>query len=102
MEDLPSLDYKPQKKSFKKEKPKKDEDKIAKRKEALSKLSKSEKLKLLDDNLLDSYIIAMESGDLKPMELGAVVTYLKNNKEVAEKKEHSESDLIETLVEENE
>ncbi len=66
------------------------------------KLTKAKKLKMLDDLLLDSYINAMEEGNLKPLELGAVVTYLKNNKEVAEKQEHSEADLIDELVEENE
>lgn len=105
MEGLPSLDHKPAKitktdRGGRKTHHNHDDDERAKRKEALSKLSKAEKLKLLDENLLDSYIIAMESGDLKPMELGAVVTYLKNNKEIAEKKEHSEADLITELVQE--
>ena len=62
-------------------------------------LTKAKKLSMLDDLLLDSYINAMEGETLKPLELGAIVAYLKMNKEVAEKKEHSESDLIEDLVE---
>lgn len=64
-------------------------------------MTKSEKLRVLDSLLLDSYIDAMKDGTLKPMELGAIVSYLKMNKEVAEKKEFSESDLIESLVDED-
>lgn len=94
---LPSLDDKPSGNPFTKPKKEKEEPRELKR---YPNLSKSKKLKMLDDLLLDSYINAMEEGNLKPLELGAVVTYLKNNKEVAEKKEHSESDLIEDLVDE--
>lgn len=65
----------------------------------LAKMSKSEKLKLMDNLLLDTYIESLEDGQLKANDLGAVVTYLKNNKEIAEKKEHSEADLIAGLVE---
>lgn len=93
---LPSLDDKPEK-SYSRKPSKKEEPTPMKR---YPTLSKSKKLKMLDDLLLDSYINAMEEGNLKPLELGAVVTYLKNNKEVAEKKEHSEADLIDELVEE--
>ena len=42
-------------------------------------LSKKEKLKMLDILLLDKYIEAMGDGTLKPLELGAVVSYLKMN-----------------------
>ena len=62
-------------------------------------MSKAEKLKKMDNLLLDTYILAMEDGQLKANDLGAVVTYLKNNKEIAEKKEHSEADTIAGLVE---
>jgi len=79
---------------------KKREEEVAERIERLKGMTKAQKLRELDDLLLDSYIGAMEEGNLKPLELGAVVTYLKNNKEVAEKKEHSEADLIDELVEE--
>ena len=94
---LPTLDDKPSKREFKSSKSKSPEE--PKEMKRYPDLTKSKKLKMLDDLLLDSYINAMEEGNLKPLELGAVVTYLKNNKEVAEKKEHSESDLIDELVE---
>lgn len=94
---LPSLDDTPRRNNFTSRKPKKEEE--SKPMKRYPELSKSKKLKMLDDLLLDSYINAMEEGNLKPLELGAVVTYLKNNKEVAEKKEHSEADLIDGLVE---
>lgn len=103
MDGLPTLDAKPSKpqnkKWDKKESDRKSAEEIAARRERLKGMTKAQKLKELDSLLLDSYIGAMEDGDLKPLELGAVVTYLKNNKEIAEKKEHSESDLIENLVE---
>lgn len=103
LEDLPSLDAKPEKKPSKKwdkkESDRRSAEEIAERNKMLKGMTKSQKLKMLDDKLLDSYIIAMDDGDLKPLELGAVVTYLKNNKEVAEKKEESEADIIEDLVE---
>lgn len=89
-------------KSNEEETGRKSAEEIAERREKLLKMSKSQKLKMLDDKLLDSYIIAMDDGDLKPLELGAVVTYLKNNKEVAEKKEHDEAELIDELVDEDE
>lgn len=98
---LPSLEAKkPEKeKKTKQEKSRKSDIEIAERTKKLAGMSKADKLKMLDDKLLDSYIVAMDDGDLKPLELGAVVTYLKNNKEVSEKKEHSEADVIEDLVE---
>ena len=66
----------------------------------LSTMSKAKKLALMDGLLLDTYITTLFTGQLKANDLGAVVTYLKNNKEIAEKKEHSEADLIDELVEE--
>lgn len=65
-------------------------------------MTKGQKLEILDELLLDSYIEAMQEGTLKPLELGAIVSYLKMNKQVAEKKEHSEADLMEELLEEAE
>jgi len=63
-------------------------------------LTRSQKFERLQDLVLDSYIDALESGGIKPMELAPIVTLLKNNKVVQEKQEHSESDLIDDLVEE--
>lgn len=65
----------------------------------LPKMSKAEKLRMMDDLLLDTYITTMFDGQLKANDLGAVVTYLKNNKEVAEKKEESIHDEIDSMVE---
>lgn len=48
-------------------------------------MTKEQKLALLDDSLLNTYILQMNKGQLKANDLGAVVTYLKNNKVVAEK-----------------
>jgi hypothetical protein len=62
-------------------------------------LTRSQKFELLQDMVLDTYLDALENGELKAMELAPIVTMLKNNKVVQEKKEHSESDLIDELVE---
>ncbi len=64
-------------------------------------LTRSQKFELLQDMVLDTYLDALENGELKAMELAPIVTMLKNNKVVQEKKEHSESDLIDELIEED-
>lgn len=64
-----------------------------------SKMTKAQKLELLDELLMNTYIEVLQEGQLRANDLGAVVTYLKNNKVVQEKKEHSESDLIDSLIE---
>ena len=61
-------------------------------------LTRSQKFEMLQDLVLDSYIDALRTGGIKPMELAPIVTLLKNNKVVQEKQEHSESDLIDDLV----
>lgn len=60
----------------------------------------ADKLARLNILVIDSLIEGIESGDIKPMELQGAITLLKNNKVVQEKKEHSESDLLDGLVEE--
>ncbi|MGB1226462.1 MAG: hypothetical protein ACPG9K_01110 [Poseidonibacter sp.] len=62
--------------------------------------TKEEKLRLMDDLLLDTYIMALKDKKLKANDLGAVVTYLKNNKEVREVSEESAEDEIDKLLEE--
>lgn len=62
-------------------------------------LTRSQKFELLQDLVLDSYIDALQTGGIKPMELAPIVTLLKNNKVVQEKQETSESDLIDSLIE---
>lgn len=63
-------------------------------------MTKEEKLSVLDTLLLDTYIEAMKNGQLKAMELGPIVAYLKMNKQVQEKKIHNETEFIEGLVNE--
>ena len=67
----------------------------------LKHMSKGQKFAELDSLVLDSYIVALSVGKISPIELAPIVTYLKNNKVVQEKKEEeSESDIIENLIEE--
>ena len=63
-------------------------------------MTTAKKLKQLNELLIDAYIDKLSSGSLGNNELGGIVTLLKNNKVVEEKKEHSESDLIDELIEE--
>lgn len=57
-----------------------------------------QKLETLNELLVDACIDNLQSKMIKPNDLGAIVTLLKNNKVVEEKREHSESDLIDSLV----
>jgi len=57
-----------------------------------------QKLETLNELLIDQCITNISTGKLKPNDLGAVVTLLKNNKVIEEKREHSESDLIDGSV----
>lgn len=57
------------------------------------------KLERLNELLVDACIENIEGGQLRPNDLGAIVTLLKNNKVVEEKREISESDLIDELIE---
>ena len=67
----------------------------------LSKMSKGQKFAELDGLVLDNYIIALTVGKISPIELAPIVTYLKNNKVIQDKKEEeSESDVIKDLVDE--
>lgn len=63
-------------------------------------MTRQQKFEKLQDLVLDSYITALETGGIKPMELAPIVTLLKNNKVIQEKQEHSESDLIDELIDE--
>ena len=67
----------------------------------LSKMSKGQKFAELDGLVLDNYIIALTVGKISPIELAPIVTYLKNNKVIQDKKEEeSEADVIDELVDE--
>lgn len=58
-----------------------------------------QKLEILNELLVDECIDNLSSGKMKPNDLGAIVTLLKNNKVVEEKREESESDVIDSLIE---
>jgi len=61
-------------------------------------MSVRQKLEFLNEKLIDTCIDNLSSGKIKPNDLGAVVTLLKNNKVVEEKREESESDIIDALI----
>ena len=62
-------------------------------------MSKAQKFAYLDTLVLDNYIVALATGGISPIELAPIVTYLKNNKTVQDKKEEeSEADVIEGLI----
>jgi len=66
----------------------------------LSGMTKKQKFAELDSLVLDNYIVALSVGKISPVELAPIVTYLKNNKVVQDSKdEETESDVIESLVE---
>ena len=56
------------------------------------------KLETLNELLVDACIDNLQGGQIKPNDLGAIVTLLKNNKVVEEKRELSESDFLDTLI----
>ena len=57
-----------------------------------------QKLEMLNELLVDACIENLQDGNLRPNDLGSIVTLLKNNKVVEEKREISESDLIDELI----
>lgn len=57
-----------------------------------------QKLEILNELLVDECIDNLSTGKIRPNDLGAIVTLLKNNKVVEEKREESESDIIEDLI----
>jgi len=59
-----------------------------------------EKLNKLQDLVIDKYIQALEDDEIDAKDLGSVITLLKNNKVVEDKKIFSESDLIDELIDE--
>lgn len=64
----------------------------------LSSMTLRSKLELLNELLIDTCIDNLNNNRLKPNDLASIVVLLKNNKVVEEKREHSESDLIDSLV----
>lgn len=62
-------------------------------------MNRREKLQKLQDLVIDKYIEALEDGSLKPMELQAVVTFLKNNKVIESEKIENEDDNYDSMVE---
>lgn len=82
------LDNEPENKDNKKTKTRKD----------TSNMTLRQKLETLNELLVDACIDNLQSGYIKPNDLGAIVTLLKNNKVVEEAREHSEADLIDSLI----
>lgn len=64
----------------------------------ISSMTLRSKLELLNELLIDTCIDNLNNNRLKPNDLASIVVLLKNNKVVEEKREHSESDLIDSLV----
>lgn len=62
-------------------------------------MNRRQKLQKLQDLVIDKYIEALEDGSLKPMELQAVVTFLKNNKVIESEKIENEDDDYDNMVE---
>lgn len=68
-------------------------------KKELSTMSKRQKFARLDELVVDTYIIALSTGKISPIELAPIITLLKNNKVVQDTKdEETESDVIDRLV----
>lgn len=61
-------------------------------------LTRREKLQKLQDLVIDKYVEALEDGSLKPMELQAVVSFLKNNKVIESEKIENEDEDIDSMV----
>lgn len=57
-----------------------------------------QKLEILNELLVDECINNLSSGKIRPNDLGAIVTLLKNNKVVELTPPHDEAELIEDLI----
>jgi len=64
----------------------------------LDRMTVTEMLEELNKELIKDCLRKVREDGLDRGDLGSITTLLKNNKVVQEKKEHSESDLIEELV----
>lgn len=63
-------------------------------------MTRREKLERLNDLVIDVAITELESGEVTLKDIAPIITLLKNNQVVEDKKaEFSEADLIEELVE---
>lgn len=91
------LDYKP-KKNTNNEKEHSVPPLATKPKLNTSTMTLRQKLETLNELLVDACIDNLQGGQIKPNDLGAIVTLLKNNKVVEEKRELSESDFLDTLI----
>jgi hypothetical protein len=91
------LDYKP-KRNTNSEKEQNVPSLATKPKLNTSTMTLRQKLETLNELLVDACIDNLQGGQIKPNDLGAIVTLLKNNKVVEEKRELSESDFLDTLI----
>lgn len=64
-----------------------------------SKLTLRQKLEVLNELLVDTCIDNLSSGFVKPNDLGAIVTLLKNNKVVELTPPTDEAELLDSLIE---
>lgn len=95
LDETPEGEYKEQ------QKVKQSKSDRANRLKELSKMSLRAKLSHINTLVADTYIIALENNELKPMELQSAISFLKNNQEVSEKpKGLSQAEEIDNLVEE--
>lgn len=61
--------------------------------------TRREKLEQLNDLIIDKAIEELENGELSIKDANGIITLLKNNKVIEEEKVISESDVIDSLVE---
>lgn len=75
------------------------DEKIMREMEELSEVPLHKKLDILNDTLVNHYLVALKYGGIKNSELGNIVALLKNNKVVQdEKPKKTEQDEIDELV----
>jgi|AntAceMinimDraft_10_1070366.scaffolds.fasta_scaffold820777_2 hypothetical protein len=62
-------------------------------------MTRRERLEKLNDLVIDTAIEELEAGNVGVKDLNAIITLLKNNKVLDEHKELTESDIVDSLVE---
>jgi len=67
--------------------------------DSIKHMNLDQKLKMLNELVIDSLIAGIEAGEIRPLELQGAITLLKNNKIIQENKPHSEADIIDELIE---
>ena len=62
-------------------------------------MTRRERLEKLNDLVIDTAIEELEAGNVGVKDLNAIITLLKNNKVLDEHRELTESDIVDSLVE---